>query len=135
MAQKVAFVFTLPQIEALVKALEQCGINSGSSRIMIEHFREPSLVTAAIIARRILRGKGQKATGHSEEVGISETSAIDELRQANKDIKEEMLSMRVNRKDLLESLNSILIAIENGHSELAARKIKDAISDVEYGFH
>lgn len=60
MAEEFKFLFTVKQIEALLKALEECGINSGSFRSMLEHFHDPELIQAAQAAHTLLMRKGRK---------------------------------------------------------------------------
>ena len=57
MAEEYQLSFTLPQINALIKALEECGVLSGSPRTELEHFRSAQLVTAAKSAYEVLKTK------------------------------------------------------------------------------
>ena len=58
MAEEYQLSFTLPQVKAL-RALEECGVGSGSPRSEIEHFRSTQLVTAANAAYEALKAKRQ----------------------------------------------------------------------------
>jgi len=57
MAEEYQLSFTLQQINALIKALEECGVLSGSPRTELEHFRSAQLVTAAKSAYEVLKTK------------------------------------------------------------------------------
>jgi hypothetical protein len=60
MAEEYQLFFTLPQVKALMRALEECGVDSGSPRTEIEHFRSTQLVTAAQSAYEVLKAKRQR---------------------------------------------------------------------------
>jgi hypothetical protein len=60
MAEEYQLSLTLQQINALLKALEECGVVSGSPRTELEHFRSAPLVTAAKSAYEVLRVKRQR---------------------------------------------------------------------------
>ena len=60
MAEEYQLSFTLQQINALIKALEECGVDSGSPRTELEHFRSTQLVTAAKSAYEVLKAKRQR---------------------------------------------------------------------------
>jgi len=57
MAEDYQLSFTLQQINAMIKALEECGVLSGSPRTELEHFRSAQLVTAAKSAYDVLQTK------------------------------------------------------------------------------
>ena len=59
MAEEYQLSFTLPQVKAL-RALEECGVGSGSPRGEIERFRSTQLVTAANAADEALKAKRQR---------------------------------------------------------------------------
>jgi hypothetical protein len=52
--------FTLLQIKALIRALEECGVDSGSPRTELEHFHSTQLITAAKSAYEALKAKKQR---------------------------------------------------------------------------
>jgi hypothetical protein len=60
MAEEYQLFFTLPQLTALIRALEECGVDSGSPRTELEHFRSTQLVTAAKSAYEALKVKRQR---------------------------------------------------------------------------
>jgi hypothetical protein len=60
MAEEYPLSFTLPQIKALIRALEECGIDSGSPRAELEHFGSAPIVTAAKSAYVMLQAKRQR---------------------------------------------------------------------------
>ena len=60
MAEEYQLSFTLPQVKALIRALEACGVDSGSPQTELEHFRSTQLVTAARSAYEALRAKRQR---------------------------------------------------------------------------
>ncbi len=60
MAEEHRFSFTVPQIEALIRALEECGIDAGSPRTELGHFRTPELLSAAKSAYGLLKAGGQR---------------------------------------------------------------------------
>ena len=62
MAEGFRVSFTLPQIEALITALEECGIEAGSPRTEHEHFGSPELISAAKSAYQLLRKMQQRVT-------------------------------------------------------------------------
>jgi len=57
MAEDYQLSFTLQQINAMIKALEECGVLSGSPLTELEHFRSAQLVTAAKSAYDVLKTK------------------------------------------------------------------------------
>jgi hypothetical protein len=60
MAEEYQLFLTLPQVKALMRALEECGVGSGSPRTELEHFRSTQLVTAAKSAYELLKAKRQR---------------------------------------------------------------------------
>jgi hypothetical protein len=60
MAEEYQLFFTLPQVKALIRALEEGGVDSGSPRSELEHFRSTQLVTAAKSAYEVLTAKRQR---------------------------------------------------------------------------
>ncbi len=52
--------FTLLQIKALIKALEECGVDSGSAEAELRHFSSVQLVTAAKSAYLLLQAKRER---------------------------------------------------------------------------
>ena len=60
MAEEYQLSFTLQQINALIKALEECGVVSGSPRTELEHFHGAQIVTAAKSAYEVLKAKRQR---------------------------------------------------------------------------
>jgi hypothetical protein len=60
LAEEYQLSFTLPQVKALIRALEECGVGAGSPRTEIEHFRSTQLVTAANAAYEALKAKRQR---------------------------------------------------------------------------
>ena len=60
MAEEYQLSFTLLQIKALMRALEECGLDAGSPRTELEHFRSAQLVTAAKSAYQVLKAKRQR---------------------------------------------------------------------------
>lgn len=60
MAEEYQLTFTLLQIKALMRALEECGVDSGSPRTELEHLHSAQLVTAAKSAYEVLRAKKQR---------------------------------------------------------------------------
>jgi len=57
MTDEYELFFTLPQIKALIAALEECGVDSGSPQTELEHFRTAQTVTAAKAAYVVLQAK------------------------------------------------------------------------------
>jgi hypothetical protein len=60
MAEEYQLSFTLPQVKALIRALEECGVDSGSPRTELGHFHSTELVTAAKSAYHVLKAKRQR---------------------------------------------------------------------------
>jgi hypothetical protein len=60
MADDYQLSFTLPQIKALIRALEECGVDS-ESHTELEHFRSAHIVTAAKSAYVVLQAKRLQA--------------------------------------------------------------------------
>lgn len=60
MPEEYQLSFTLPEVKALIRALEECGVESGSPRTGLEHFRSTQLVTAAKSAYEALKAKRQR---------------------------------------------------------------------------
>ena len=57
MTDEYELFLTLPQIKALIAALEQCGVDSGSADTELQHFRSVQAVTAAKSAYVVLQAK------------------------------------------------------------------------------
>lgn len=60
MTEEYQVSFTLPQLKALIRALERCGVDSGSPRTELEHFHSTQLVTAAKSAYQMLKARRQR---------------------------------------------------------------------------
>src|SRR5262249_17042088 len=58
--ENISWRLLLPEVKALIRALEECGVGSGSPRIEIEHFRSAEFVTAANAAHEALKAKKQR---------------------------------------------------------------------------
>jgi len=54
---------SLAQIKALIRALEECGIDSGAPLTELEHFRSTQMVTAAKSVYLLLQAKRQRIEG------------------------------------------------------------------------
>jgi hypothetical protein len=59
-AEEYQLSFKLLEVKALIKALEECGVVSGSPRTELEHFRSAQLVTAGKSAYEVLEAKRQR---------------------------------------------------------------------------
>jgi hypothetical protein len=60
MLEEYPLSFTLAQIKALIRALEQCGVDSGAPQTELEHFQSTQMVTAAKSAYVVLQAKRQR---------------------------------------------------------------------------
>jgi hypothetical protein len=60
MAEEYQLSLTLPQVQALIRALEECGVHSGSPLVELEHFRSTQVVTAAKSAYQVLKAKKRR---------------------------------------------------------------------------
>ena len=60
MVEEYPLSVTLLQIKALIRALEQCGVDSGSPQTELEHFRSAQIVTAARSVYVMLEAKRQR---------------------------------------------------------------------------
>ncbi len=60
MPEEYQLSFTLPQIKALIRALEECGVDSGSPQTELQHFRSAQIVTAAKSAYAVLQAKRER---------------------------------------------------------------------------
>jgi hypothetical protein len=67
MADEHQLSLTLAQIEALIRALEECGIDAGSPRTELEHFRTPELLSAAKSAYGLLKARQQRIAAGSRQ--------------------------------------------------------------------
>ena len=110
MAGEFQFSFTLKQIEALSRALEQCGVNRGSYQPMLEHFRDPELIDAAKAAHDVLRRKGQKqarpvSTTSAQE--LNPDTVIAELRDKLRRERREHAQVLSQAADLLSALHRV----------------------------
>lgn len=117
MAEEFEFRFTVPQIEALVRALENNGVNSGSYRPMIESFRTTELANAAKSAHGILRRKGQKQSKPSQETiarELTKDSAIG-------DVRESLRRQREDYTEVLQESTELLTAVLALRSALSRR--------------
>jgi len=116
MAEEFEFLFTNVQIEALARALENCGVNSGSSAAGLEYFRDPQLVTAARSAYSRLKAKGQRqarSKGRPEVIReLTKDSAVADLQKAYRQMKGDYM-------EVLEDVGQLLAA---------AREARDALS-------
>ena len=54
---------SLTQIKALIRALEDCGVDSGTPLTELEHFRSAQMVTAAKSVYLLLQAKRQRIEG------------------------------------------------------------------------
>src|SRR5437763_230908 len=107
MAEELQFSFSMKQVEATIRALERCGINSGNYSSALEHFRDVELINAAKAAHGVLRGKGQRrarAHGGSEVVGeLQKDTAIGDLRNNYRGLRSEHIDMLSHVTELLRT--------------------------------
>jgi hypothetical protein len=110
MAGEFQFSFTFKEIEALIRALEQCGVNRGSHQSMLEHFRDPELFNAAKAAHDLLRRNGQKQarpvnTTMAQE--LNPDAVIGELRDKLRRERQEHAEVLSRAADLLSALHRV----------------------------
>lgn len=127
MSRRISIVFSMQEMEAVVKALEHCGTNSENNQLMLEYFRDPTLVRAAISARRALRGKGSKATASSEPLVNSDQKEFDEIRAKNGQLTSELKELTTTNKAYKELLRGLVLTLEEGRTELALHKVKESL--------
>ena len=107
MAKEFGFTFTVTQIEALIKALEEAGINSGSYQSALERFRDPQLVSAAKSAHGLLRGAGQR------QAKPTQTTIAKELERDTSagDPREALQRLRSEHAAMLSEVDALMRAI------------------------
>jgi hypothetical protein len=107
MAKEYGFTFTVTQIEALIKALEESGINSGSYQSALERFRDPQLVAAAKSAHGLLRGAGQR------QAKPTQTTIAKELEKDTSagDPREALQRLRSEHAGMLSEIEGLLTAV------------------------
>jgi len=121
MAIEFEFSFTERQIEVLVKALEECGINSGSYRSALERFHDPELVNAAKDAHGILRRRSQKQARPTANTLAKELH--NESAAAN--LRETLHRERAAHVDVMAHIDELLAAV------CALRKVLVSKLDVQ----
>jgi hypothetical protein len=111
MAEELQFSFSMKQVEATIKALERCGINSGNYSSALEYFNDVELINAAKAAYGVLRGKGQRQArshGGSEVLGeLSKDTAIGDLRNAYRSLRNDYIDMLSHVTELLTTVQSV----------------------------
>lgn len=129
MAGEFEFSFPPKQIEALIRALEQCGVNRGSYQPMLEHFRDPELINAAKAAYAVLRRKEQK-----------QATVIAELRDKLVRERQEHAEVLSQAADLLSTLYRVqgilrrklnVQADDPDHTAIA--KLDEAVDRLRWG--
>jgi hypothetical protein len=60
MAEEYQLSLTLLQVKALIRALEECGIDSGSPQTELQHFPSVQLITAAKSVYEVLKAKKRR---------------------------------------------------------------------------
>lgn len=133
MAQEGSFYFSIPEMEAIVLALENCGINSGNSGEMLEYFRDPSLVKAALSVRRKLRGKGLRMSGKTGIQDDTDPGAIEELSKKLSESNAENRRLVKDRNELVERIKAIKGPADKEHIQLVQRKLDDLLTEIKFG--
>lgn len=139
MAEEITISVSIKQMDALVKALEHSGVNSGEWRIMMECYRDPELVKAAKSVRGLLKGRSQRAS--SRNVVSSSTDLtralqkpdlVDELQRDKRvligELKEQMRRLR----DVAGLLRQATERFESGDQQGGEVSVKDALFEASF---
>jgi HEPN domain-containing protein len=142
MAEEFQFSFSMKQIEALIKALERCGINSGNYSSALEYFNDPELINAGKAAHGVLRSKGQRQArshGGSEVLGeLSKDTAIGDLRNTYRGLRGEYIDMLSHITELLTTVRTVRSALQGKLAQLqeseraAVHHLDDMLSRIAF---
>ena len=133
MSKEHQFSLTIVQMEAVVKALENSGINSGDTQTMLACYGNWDHIKAAKSIRGVFRGKSQKAMSRavlsaSDEIrAIQKPDAIEELRQETRSLRNEVRQQHGLRKVACDHLEIAKSHLEAGRYKEAERVITDGI--------
>jgi hypothetical protein len=136
MAEEFEFSFSMKQIEALVKALEECGTNAGDYRLALEHYLHPELITAAKAAHSLLRAKGQEqAVSRGKPVVVRDLikdTALGDARQAYRRLKGEYMEMLSQVGKLLNAARSAqnVLRLDPNAGRAALQQLDEALDKV-----
>jgi LmbE family N-acetylglucosaminyl deacetylase len=133
MATEFEFSFTVKQIEAVLKALEECGINSGSFHSMLEHFRDPELIRAAQAAHNALRRKSQKQSrpvAQTLALELDKDSVVSELRASLRQSRQSHAELLSDAVDLLTAVHTLRAAQTDDALRAARRQLDDALGRI-----
>jgi len=127
MAREGSIYFSVVELEAMVRALERCGINSGDSSKMLEYFGDPQIVQAAISVSRKCMSRADVITQTYGEGAPKNFGAVadlsDKLAKSNRQVDH----WKSKTKDLVDDIESLSHCLEREHIELASRKIEDIL--------
>jgi lipoate-protein ligase A len=118
MAEATTVALIETEVEAVIRALENCGVNSGNYGTMLEHFRDPQLANAAKAVHGKLRSAGQRRT--SRETVSGSTDVTRELNHADviTELRAQLAKCASNARYLDEQRSAMFKAIEKASEEL-----------------
>jgi hypothetical protein len=137
MSEEYQFSLTMVQMEAIVKALENSGINSGDTQSMLACYGNWDHIRAAKSVRGVFRGKSQKAMSRavlsaSDEIrAIQKPDAIEELREENRRLRSEVRQQHGLRKVACDYLETAKSHLEAGSYKEAERAIANGIYETQ----
>jgi hypothetical protein len=132
-ADELTFSFRGKEVEAMVRALDECGAN-GQPRVALERLRDPELVRAATTARRVLLGK-QQHQSFSKPEPLRELDKPDpkaELREAYRSLKQDYMEVLGAALELIKGLPDALEHAENYRPQEAAAALKTIMGRVRF---
>jgi hypothetical protein len=133
MANEFEFSFTVKQIEALLKALEECGVNSGAYKTLLEHFRDPELIKAAQVTHNALRRKGQKQArpvSQTLPLELEKDSVVAELRASLRQCRGDHSELLSEAADLLTAVHRLRTAQTNDEQRAARRQLDEVLNRI-----
>lgn len=133
MADELTFSFRAKEVEAMVRALDECGAN-GQPRIALERFRDQELANGAKTARRVLLGKQQNRS-FSKPEPLRELDKPDpktELREAYRNLKQDYMDLLGAALELIKGLPGVLEHAENYRPKEAAAALRTVLGRVRY---
>lgn len=136
MAERITLELTVPQIDAAVKALKQCGVETQDTGRLQMIFHDPELVVASKQVLKILSSAEKRSMSKSHALDksdiqreIDRTSPIDLLKTQNNKLKENLVSLYGTHSRLVDSVQSAIDNLQESNAAAVRSKLEKTMHE------
>lgn len=137
MAERISLELTVPQIDAAVKALKQCGVETQDTGRLQMIFHDPELVVASKQVLKILSSAEKRSMSKSYALDksdiqreIDRTSPIDLLKTQNNKLKEDLVSLYGAHSRLVDSVQSAIDNLQESNATAVRSQLEKTMHEI-----